>query len=85
MSYIYIDPCMGLSRQHASITSILAKCNSRFWVLKLCSVLSSKMGCTIDWFADPAGVIGNYGPSCRELVTCDVVRNALDSVDESVR
>ena len=75
--FLYIYPCMGLVRQHASVTSVLAKSNSIFFVRKFCQVLSSQMGCKLDLRADPFGLLLEHDTSPRHAVTIASVRQAL--------
>ena len=76
-SFLYIYPCMGLARQHVSVTSVLAKSNSVFFVRKFCQVLSSQMGCKLDLRADPLGVLLEHETPARHAVTSASVRQAL--------
>ena len=82
--YLYIYPCMGLVRQHAFVTSVLAKSNSIVLVRKLCRVLSSQMACRLDLCSDPDRVLLEHQTPARPVMTMASVRQALQVAMPSV-
>jgi hypothetical protein len=82
--YLYIYPCMGLVRQHAFVTSVLAKSNSIVLVRKLCRVLSSQMACRLDLCSDPDRVLLVHQTPARPAMTMASVRQALQVAMPSV-
>ena len=75
--FLYIYPCVGLYRQHPSVSSLLVKSNSLFFVRQLWLVLSSELGCTLDSYSDPDNVLPGDHLPLRSAVTRTSVLSVL--------